>query len=38
MRDLVAGLDLEPGAAAAGETQDLDTWQDLAELREVLGD
>jgi molybdopterin-guanine dinucleotide biosynthesis protein A len=38
MRDLVAGLDLEPVAAAAGETQDLDTWQDLAELREVLGD
>jgi molybdopterin-guanine dinucleotide biosynthesis protein A len=38
MRDLVAGLDLQPVAAAAGETQDLDTWQDLAELREVLGD
>jgi molybdopterin-guanine dinucleotide biosynthesis protein A len=38
MRDLVAALELEPVAAAGGETRDLDTWQDLAELRGVLGD
>jgi molybdopterin-guanine dinucleotide biosynthesis protein A len=38
MRDLVAGLELEVVAATAGETRDLDTWHDLTELREVLGD
>jgi molybdopterin-guanine dinucleotide biosynthesis protein A len=38
LRDLVAGLELEAVAATPGETRDLDTWQDLTELREVLGD
>jgi molybdopterin-guanine dinucleotide biosynthesis protein A len=38
MRDLVAGLELQPVAATAGETRDLDTWDDLTALRQALGD
>jgi molybdopterin-guanine dinucleotide biosynthesis protein A len=33
MRDLVSGLDLVRVAAIGDETRDLDTWDDLAELR-----
>jgi molybdopterin-guanine dinucleotide biosynthesis protein A len=38
MRDLVADLELERVAATAGETRDLDTWDDLTALRQALGD
>ena len=37
MRRLVAGLRLAEVAAAAEETRDLDTWEDLVALREALG-
>jgi molybdopterin-guanine dinucleotide biosynthesis protein A len=37
MRDLVAGLDLSTVAAVADEARDLDTWEDLTDLRTVLG-
>jgi molybdopterin-guanine dinucleotide biosynthesis protein A len=37
MRDLVVDLELAQVAATGSETRDLDTWQDLAELRQVLG-
>jgi molybdopterin-guanine dinucleotide biosynthesis protein A len=33
MRDLVAALDLAEVAAIADESRDLDTWEDLADLR-----
>jgi len=33
MRDLVSGLDLVRVVAIGDETRDLDTWDDLAELR-----
>lgn len=36
MRDLVGGLDLVEVASVGGEARDLDTWQDLAELRQVF--
>jgi molybdopterin-guanine dinucleotide biosynthesis protein A len=37
MRDLVAGLRLSAVPAVADETRDLDTWEDLADLRAALG-
>lgn len=37
MRRLVADLRLVEVAATAGETRDLDTWEDLVALREALG-
>jgi molybdopterin-guanine dinucleotide biosynthesis protein A len=37
MRDLVAGLRLAPVAAIGEEARDLDTWEDLADLRSALG-
>jgi len=38
MRRLVDELDLTEVAGAGAETRDLDTWEDLAELRETLGE
>jgi molybdopterin-guanine dinucleotide biosynthesis protein A len=38
MRRLVEDLDLTEVAGAGGETRDLDTWEDLAELRDTLGE
>jgi molybdopterin-guanine dinucleotide biosynthesis protein A len=37
MRALVAGLRLSPIEAVADEARDLDTWEDLADLRAALG-
>jgi molybdopterin-guanine dinucleotide biosynthesis protein A len=37
MRQLVAGLRLGTVAAVADEARDLDTWQDLADLRTAFG-
>ena len=37
MRALVAGLDLAEVPALAWESRDVDTWEDLTELRERLG-
>jgi molybdopterin-guanine dinucleotide biosynthesis protein A len=37
MRALVAGLRLTPITAVADEARDLDTWEDLADLRAALG-
>lgn len=37
MRALVAGLDLERVAATGDETRDVDTWEDLAALRDAFG-
>ncbi len=38
MRDLVAGLDLATVAEAGEESRDLDTWADLAALRDRFGE
>jgi hypothetical protein len=38
MRDLVAALDLARIAATGDESRDLDTWDDLADLRERFED
>jgi molybdopterin-guanine dinucleotide biosynthesis protein A len=38
MRRLVEELRLTEVAAVGAETRDLDTWEDLAELRETLGE
>ena len=38
MHELVAGLDLAEVLAVGDESRDLDTWQDLADLRERLGE
>jgi molybdopterin-guanine dinucleotide biosynthesis protein A len=38
MRALVAGLRLTEVATVGDETRDLDTWDDLAELRQRLGE
>jgi molybdopterin-guanine dinucleotide biosynthesis protein A len=37
MRNLVSRLELAQVAATGDETRDLDTWQDLARLRDALG-
>jgi hypothetical protein len=37
MRHLVAGLHLGTVAAVADEARDLDTWEDLADLRTAFG-
>jgi molybdopterin-guanine dinucleotide biosynthesis protein A len=37
MRSLVADLALERVAAVGAETRDVDTWDDVAELRETFG-
>ncbi len=37
MRSLVAGLRLAEVPALAWEARDVDTWDDLTELRERLG-
>lgn len=38
VRRLVAGLRLQQVAAVGPETRDLDTWEDLADLRDALGE
>jgi molybdopterin-guanine dinucleotide biosynthesis protein A len=38
MRSLLAGLDLAQVAAVGDEARDVDTWQDLATLRGLVGD
>lgn len=38
MRDLVSTLRLEHVPAVGSESQDVDTWEDLRRLREVMGD
>jgi len=38
MRELVAGLEFQQVPAAGDETRDVDSWEDLSDLRRELGD